>query len=178
MYLQIESMPDRAFDNLIFVFKYDGDIRRKIIDYKFKEKSYLYKMFSSYLLKNEQIMHKLDEYDAIIPVPISRNRAKERGYNQSLLIAKEIGRVANKKVLKKVLIKNRNIVAQSTLNKEDRLNNVHGAFSAVNTDFLQGLNVLLVDDVFTTGSTANECAGVLLDAGASSVDVFVLAYNM
>ena len=78
------------FNELISIFQYEGIIREKIIDYKFNEKSYLYKTFVNFLLKNKKVFEKIIEYDIIVPVPISKKRKKERGYNQTEIIAKII----------------------------------------------------------------------------------------
>ena len=81
---------EKHFEELMYIFKYEGQIRELILDYKFNEKSYMYKTFVNFLLKNKKIFENIKKYDKIIPVPISKKRYKERGYNQSLLIAKEI----------------------------------------------------------------------------------------
>lgn len=67
-------------------------IRKTIIDYKFNDKPYLYKTIVNFLLKNENFFQKIKSYDTIIPVPISKKRNNERGYNQSYLLAKEIAK--------------------------------------------------------------------------------------
>ena len=78
------------FQEHIYLFMYEGIIRKTILNYKFNEKSYLYKTFSKFLLNNKKIVGKLKCYDIIMPVPISYKRWKQRGYNQSYLIAKSI----------------------------------------------------------------------------------------
>jgi len=82
---------NKYFDEHLYVFKYEGIIREKIIQYKFYEKSYMYKTFAIIILKNEKKYGFLENYDIIIPVPIHKKRKNERGYNQSCLIAKELG---------------------------------------------------------------------------------------
>ena len=89
---KIEDYKDKNFEKLFYCFKYEGNIRKLILNYKFNEKSYLYKTFVNFLLKNEKWFEILKTCDTIIPIPISKKRNKERGYNQSLLIAKEIGK--------------------------------------------------------------------------------------
>ena len=78
------------FENHLYVFKYEGIIRKLILNYKFNEKSYLYKTFVNFLLKNEKFFKILKSYDTIIPVPVSSKRMNERGYNQSELLANDI----------------------------------------------------------------------------------------
>lgn len=84
--------PTQNFQNHIYFFQYEGMIREIILNYKFNSQSYLYKTIVNFLLKNEKFFEFLKSYDTIIPVPISRKRQKERGYNQSYLIAKEIAK--------------------------------------------------------------------------------------
>ena len=76
------------FKKQIYIFKYEDVVRKLIIDYKFRDKSHLYKLFSEIIIKNKKICRNLKSYDIIIPVPIHHKRKKERGFNQSELIAK------------------------------------------------------------------------------------------
>lgn len=82
-------------------------IRKIIIDYKFNDKSYLDKTIVNFLLKNKKFFEKLKSYDTIIPVPINKIRKKERGYNQSYLIAKEISNQTGTALNKRVSIQNK-----------------------------------------------------------------------
>ena len=83
---------DKYFENHYYIFKYDSIIRNLIIDYKFNEKPYLYRSILEFLNKYQKKYVQFEIYDIIIPVPISKKRNKERGYNQSLLIAREIAK--------------------------------------------------------------------------------------
>ena len=71
-----EEIEGKYFDELIYYFRYEGIIRKLILDYKFNDKSFLYKTFSSFLLKDEKIFEKIQKYDKIMPVPISKKRKK------------------------------------------------------------------------------------------------------
>lgn len=174
---------EKNFEELIYIFKYEGQIRELIIDYKFNEKSYMYKTFVNFLLKNKKIFENIKKYDKIIPVPISKKRYKERGYNQSLLIAKEISMQMSYKTNKRnnlelvnnCLIKTKNIIEQSKLNKEDRQQNIQGVYTLKNGSILNNKSILLVDDIYTTGSTVNECSRVLQQAKPNKIGVLVLA---
>ena len=79
-----------------------------ILRYKFRNKAYLYKSFSKFMIKNEKFMEILQSYDIIIPVPISKKRLRTRGYNQSLLIAKGLAKALNIKLLPNIFIKQKN----------------------------------------------------------------------
>ena len=190
-----ENFEERYFNELMYIFKYEGQIRQLIIDYKFNEKSYMYKTFVNFLLNNKKIFENIKKYDKIIPVPISKKRYKERGYNQSLLIAKEIVRQISKrrletdekntiKISKKqtnlelvnnCLIKTKNIIEQSKLNKEDRQQNIQGVYSIQNKKIITNKKILLIDDIYTTGSTVNECSRILQQANPKKIGILVLA---
>ena len=163
------------FENLIYIFRYEGKIRNLIIDYKFNEKAYIYETFVNFILKQEKIFEKMKSYDTIIPVPISKQRKKERGYNQSLLIAKKISNSLNIKLETRCLYKTKNIIAQSKLNKEERNLNIQNAYELKNEQIIKNKQILLVDDIYTTGNTVNECARMLQKAQPKKIDVFVIA---
>lgn len=174
---------EKFFEELIYIFKYEGQIRELILDYKFNEKSYMYKTFVNFLLKNKKIFENIKKYDKIIPVPISKKRYKERGYNQSLLIAKEISMQISYEtnnnikleLVNNCLIKTKNIIEQSKLNKEDRQHNIQGVYTLKNGSILTNKSILLIDDIYTTGSTVNECSRVLQQAKPNKIGVLVLA---
>lgn len=170
-----EEIEDKYFDELIYYFRYEGIIRKLILDYKFNEKSYLYKTFSSFLTKDEKIFEKIQKYDTIIPVPISKKRKKDRGYNQSMLIAKEISLKTKVNLLNNCLIKTKNIVEQSKLNKEDRLENIQGVYELKNKQIIENKKILLIDDIYTTGSTVNECSKILKQGNPNKIGILVLA---
>ncbi len=150
-------------------------IRKVILDYKFNDKSFLYKTIVNFLLKNENFFAILNSYDTIIPVPISPKRMKERGYNQSALIANEIAKMLNLEYNNKCLLKTKNIIEQSKLNKEQRQENIQGAYKLYNSQILKNKKILLVDDIYTTGSTVNECSKILKQANPQKIGVFTLA---
>ena len=166
---------EKYFEELMYIFKYEGQVRKLILDYKFNEKSYLYKTFVNFLLKNEKIFENIKKYDKIIPVPISKKRNKERGYNQSMLIAEEIANKTNLELVNNCLIKTKNIIEQSKLNKEDRQQNIQGVYSLQNERLINNKKILLVDDIYTTGSTVNECCKILQQANPKTIGVLVLA---
>ena len=170
-----EEIEGKYFDELIYYFRYEGIIRKLILDYKLNDKSFLYKTFSSFLLKDEKIFEKIQKYDKIMPVPISKKRKKDRGYNQSLLIAKEISLKSKVNLLNNCLIKTKNIIEQSKLNKEKRLKNIQGVYELKNKQVLKNKKILLIDDIYTTGSTVNECSRILKQGKPSKIGILVLA---
>ena len=172
-YRQITSY----FEEHIYIFNYDSIIRKTILDYKFNEKSYIYRTFINFLKKNEKICVQIKKYDIIIPVPISLKRKKERGYNQSDLIAKDLALELNIKYIKNALLKIKNNSAQSTLTAEEREKNVKDVYKIKKNKInkLYEKNILLIDDIFTTGSTVNECSRVLKEAGVYKIGVLTIA---
>ena len=166
---------NQNFNKHLYIFKYEGIIRSMILNYKFNEKSYLYITFVNFLLKNEKFFKILKSYDTIIPVPISSERKNERGYNQSELLAKELAKKLNIECVKNCLIKNKNIIEQSKLNKEERQKNIQGVYILKNKEKLINKKLLLIDDIFTTGSTVNECCKILKQANPRKIDIFTIA---
>jgi ComF family protein len=114
-------------------------------------------------------------YDLIVPVPLHPHRLRWRGFNQSLILARALGSTRHIKVDPFLLERTRPTVPQTQLTASERRTNVRGAFAVVAPERLAKKQVLLVDDVYTSGATVEECAKVLYHAGAVTVDVFTLA---
>lgn len=113
--------------------------------------------------------------DWIVPVPLSRKRLAERGFNQTELLARRMAKRLHLPVVTRSLVKRKNTPAQSGLTDEQRRHNVQGAFSVHHPEHLKGKRVLLVDDVYTTGATLMACSQALSMAGAATVRVITLA---
>ncbi len=113
--------------------------------------------------------------DIIIPVPISKGNLKQRGFNQSELMAKQIGKVLKKRMYPNLLRRVKETPSQTELTKEEREENLLCAFNVSDPAKIKGKNILLVDDVYTTGSTIKECTRTLLDAGAEGISVITWA---
>ena len=163
------------FNESMHIFKYNAIIRQRLIEYKFQDKSYMYKTFAKIILKNKKVCGFLEKYDIIIPVPIHKKRRLKRGYNQTELIAKEICKDISLELKTDVLIKQKNIIAQSELNKNERKQNIKNAFEIKSINEIIDKKILLFDDIYTTGSTVNECSKILRKAGAKQVGVLTIA---
>ena len=163
------------FDEHIYLFQYNGEIRDTILKYKFNEKSYIYRTFLEFIKNNKKICAQIKKYDIIIPVPISKKRLNSRGYNQSALIAKKLAKEFSIEYLEKVLIKIKDNTPQSEMKQNTRKSNVKGVYKVISKEKINNKKVLIVDDIFTTGSTVDECAKVLKEHNAESVGVFTLA---
>ena len=110
--------------------------------------------------------------DLVIPVPLHRNRLRERGYNQALQLARRAGRLLDVPVAPELLCRTRETPSQQGLDAAARNSNLKGAFAVAGP--LRGRRLLLVDDVLTTGATVRECAAVLHRAGAATIEVAVI----
>lgn len=109
------------------------------------------------------------EINYIIPVPLHKIKKVQRGYNQSSYIAKGISRVTGIPSSEKVLYRVKNTSSQTFMNLQQREENIKNAFRIKSTELVRGKNILLVDDVITTGSTINECAKMLKNCGAHKI---------
>ena len=113
-------------------------------------------------------------YDCILPVPLHIDRLRWRGFNQSLLLARAIGKKYTVRVEPFVLQRIRPTLPQTQLTQPQRRANVRGAFTVSDPEGLRDKHLLLVDDVYTSGATVEECARTLYQGGARAVDVFTL----
>ena len=174
--IKIDRYTNKYFKKHLYIFKYEGIIKERLIKYKFNERNYIYKAFVKFMLKNKKICDFLKNYDIIIPVPIHNKRRMERGYNQSALIAKAISKkIPQIDYLEDVLIKKINNKPQSTKNKSERKNNVIGAYYMKNKEKINNKKILLLDDIYTTGNTVNECCKILQSANPKCIDVITIA---
>lgn len=159
------------YDNCHCILNYDGEVRGKILTLKNNKVKYIARPFADILLDEYQ---KLGwDVDVIIPVPIHPNRERARGYNQSELLcdslSEEIGIVDTD-----VLIRVVDTPHQTGLTRANREQNLHSAFKVTDRAKVKGKNILIVDDIYTTGSTIDACVRVLKKAGARSVSALCL----
>ncbi|MFU8818744.1 MAG: ComF family protein [Desulfurivibrio sp.] len=117
----------------------------------------------------------LAESDYILPVPLHPKRLRHRGFNQALLLARALFPHRRRVIKADLLLRRRWTEPQTGMDGRKRRNNLRGAFALGQPELIKNRRILLVDDVFTTGSTANECAKVLAAAGAASIEVLTLA---
>lgn len=129
----------------------------------------------NFLLKQQKVFEIIKTYDIILPVPISKKRYNQRGYNQTELIAREISKRANIELVTNCLYKEKNNVPQSTLNKEDRIENVKNAYIIKNSKIIKDKRVIIFDDIYTTGSTVNECSKLLKQNNVREILVMTIA---
>ncbi len=126
-------------------------------------------------LVQERDAGQAQDYARVLPVPLHLTRLRWRGFNQSLILARAIGQRINTPVDPWLLSRTRPTPPQTQLSREERRANVRGAFQVNTPALAKGKRFLLVDDVYTSGATVEECARTLYQNGARSVDVFTLA---
>jgi len=147
---------------------FDGTLATAISFFKFQRIKRLHRPLGDLLLTFD-----MPGIDALIPVPLTIRGLRERGFNQSLLLAKTFSDKTKTPLIMDGLLKKRDTAPQIGLSKKERRLNLKGAFSAGRK--FPGMRLLLIDDVMTTCSTADECSKELLRAGAAEVTVLTLA---
>ncbi len=160
----------KFFKKVYSPYKYQGLLRDVIKDFKYNNKPYYYKMLGELLYQH--IKDKDIDLNLITYVPLHKNKKRKRGYNQSQLMAKYLGikmDIPSEKLIKRIV----DTKPQNQLNREDRKNNLKNTFSA--KKILTNKNILLVDDVYTTGTTLNACSEALLKVDANNIYGLTLA---
>lgn len=153
---------------------YDGDVKKMVYALKYNKKKYIAQTLGA-LMSDTFLKHNMSA-DIIVFVPMTQQEEKNRGFNQSELLALEVGRRLDLPVLP-ALVKVRSTSQQKELKGKDRATNLEGAFACV-FEQVKNRRILLIDDIFTTGATANECTKVLLKAKARDVSVLTAAITM
>ncbi len=164
-----------VFDRARAVAAY-GDVTRDLVHaYKYRDRQEGLSLFARWMARAGAGL--VQEADVLVPVPLYRLRLWRRRFNQSALLADRIGRLAGVAYDPFLLQRTRRTASQVGLTVEQRQRNVAGAFavSAARKADVKGARILLIDDVLTTGATANACARALKRAGAAQVDVLTLA---
>jgi ComF family protein len=164
-----------TIDGIRSVFLFQGTIRQAILQLKYKHLKAVAVPLSQ-LLAEYMGSHPL-KGEVIVPVPLYPKRLRERGYNQASLLAKELGRLVGLPIVEDSLIRVKDSVPQArTRSAIERHQNVQDAFAC--NQRLEGRQILLIDDVCTTGATLDACASALKAAGASSVWGLTVAREM
>ena len=173
------SLPYNGTPSISYImspFEYTGSLRQAILDFKFKN-HWAYAPLLADMMKEYLDSYSIwDEFDYIIPFPLHESRIKERGYNQSELLAVHVSEYLSIPMRTDMLFRIRATKRQSSLKRIDRVLNVKDAFDC-KTD-LSGKKILLFDDICTTGNTLQFCASALEDAGAQNICALTLAIHV
>ncbi len=164
---------DSPFDGIgdvscIFSIFYYNDILKSLIyRFKFNCEWKIGNLLSKIIYENIKDIAYLHNFDFITPIPLSRQRIFQRGFNQSEIIAKEISSLLDIPFVLCVY-RHKNTVAQSLLKRHDRIHNISNAFIG-DKEKIAGKNIIIFDDIFTTGATINSCAKELKEKGANTI---------
>ena len=149
-------------------FSYDSTVREAVINYKFRGRRYNAKSFSEAICRVVENVYKDMSFDVVSCVPLSKERKRGRGFNQSEIVARNVAQYFGKP-FENLIIKTVNNAEQHNLSAEERIKNVIGVYSPADTEKIKGRKILLVDDVVTTGNTLAECCRVLKNSGAERI---------
>ncbi|MBZ4647253.1 MAG: hypothetical protein PWR27_2089 [Petroclostridium sp.] len=155
--------------------EYKGIIREAIVKFKFFGKKHYAKTLGQLMLKKIKQMTNLPTFDIIIYTPLHEKRLSERGFNQAKLLAEIISQELGCRLGENILLKVKETLPQSKLTRQQRQENIKNVFQISDKNIVQGMKVLLVDDVYTTGMTVNECSKLLKKAGAKEIFVVTAA---
>jgi ComF family protein len=169
-----QRMPD--FDFAWSACQFNHQLRSLTHAYKYHQKTGLRKLFGQIMIDFVNHNHlDIHQFDLILPIPLHATRKRERGYNQSELLAIQIAQSFNINIINNILIKQRSTESHALLDKKERWTNIQGAFRIRRSKELKNKSILLIDDLLTTGATASEAAKILKENGAKTVGVFTLA---
>ncbi|MDR2939103.1 MAG: ComF family protein [Clostridiales bacterium] len=166
--LAIQYDNNQYLNGIFFVFWYDEIISSLIKQSKYNNHPVYNKGFAHFMADYYNKYIKLD-IDFIAPVPIHKNKLKSRGFNQAAVLGSEFSKIMNIPFISDLIIRSQDTKPQSGLSKLSRRNNVEGAFTFNKKYLVNYKKVLIIDDIYTTGSTLNSCAKVLTDNGAIGV---------
>lgn len=163
------------FDGMIAPFYYEKQVRSSIIRYKFRHRTSYAKTYATFMAERFWDTPEFSEVSCVCAVPVWKWNAFRAGEDRSRHFAKAVGKTLSLPVLKQGLVQVRKTKKQKNLSAQERIKNVRGAYAVLNPERVCDAVVLLLDDVYTTGSTVNECAKVLKHAGAKAVYVLTIA---
>lgn len=147
---------------------YDNEVKRSLYRFKYQNKREYGKVYAEEIAKKYGAWIESRKIQGIVPIPLHKKRKRLRGYNQAEIIAKELGKILDIPVYANGLVRVRNTKPQKTLNDAERKNNLKKAFKFTKS-IVQLRYILVVDDIYTTGSTLDAAVAVLMEAGASEV---------
>ena len=163
------------FNCTVACYQSRGAVRELIHRFKYNGKVHVRNVLIDWLAETlEDPRLQTPPCDRIVPVPLHSTRERERGFNQARILAEGLSRRSGI-ALTDCIKRTRYTTTQTTFDREVRMENLRGAFQMRQSADVRNLHLLLIDDVLTTGSTVDECARVLMDAGAASVRVAVVA---
>ena len=164
---------DRYFDRGFTCAAYGLYERKLIADFKKSGKVYLARTLGE-ILYDRMVMEDL-EIHGIIPIPIHKDRLRERGFNQTELMGQFLAKESGWPLWPKAVIRVRQTESMKKLDRWERAKNMEGAFKVAEPEKIRNKNILVLDDIFTTGATLDECSKILKEAGARKVYILTFA---
>lgn len=168
-----DDMP--KFDKAMSIIKFDKVSERLIHNFKYYEKTEFANNIAKVMISNAREI--IDQSDLITAIPMHKDKLRSRGYNQAAILAASIAKYSNINYIPDILIKHKSSESQSGLNREERKANVKNTFK-LNPKYSESAfrkNILIIDDVLTTGATASECAKVLRRSGCKRIYLLTIA---
>ena len=161
------------FDKGYSVFEYKEAVRNAIREFKYRG-MFRYGKYLGEIMADNAADNINTEFDYVTAVPLHPKRYRGRGYNQSEILAKAVAKALGVEY-RKLLVRCVNTKPQNSLDRKERLKNIKGAFSIKDNVSVENKNILIIDDIFTTGSTVNECSRILKNNRALRVEFFALS---
>ncbi len=161
----------------LFYYERGSQTTQVIFDLKYRNHPEIGEQLGYFMAEELSEKGFFDGIDLIIPVPLTRKRQRQRGYNQSTAIAHGIQNAVSLPVKEHILHRNRYHGSQTEMSRWQRADNVEGAFSLYDADAIRDKHLLIVDDVVTTGATVCTCGKELMKAGGIRISVLSLGYS-
>ncbi len=157
---------------------YDAKVRKAILDYKFHGKTFNAESLSAAMAAAvKRVYYKDMSFEVITCVPMSKDRRKRRGYNQSELIARNVAKLLDKP-FEELMYRDSGAEQQHNLNAYERINNRDMTYHVIDPEKIKGKKILIIDDVMTTGATLSNCSKILKEQGAERVLCAVAAITV
>ena len=158
---------------------YDDTLKKLIHEFKYNQRTLLCQLFHEKIAGFIEHYHfDINQFDYLVPIPLSAARFRERGYNQALLLAQELSRSFQIPLSQNNLIRVRHTPTQTLLDEKQRWTNLKGAFKMKNSCAFKDKSILIIDDLLTTGATASEAARVLKECAAKTVGVLTVGITL
>lgn len=168
------SVSNHQFDSGRSLLVYKGAVKKSVYRFKYKGRKEYARAYAALVESQMQTFFEQVKPDALVPVPLHRTRRRMRGYNQSELLARHIGRRMGVPVRTKLVVRSRNTVPQKNLDLSGRQNNLKKAFKLYRNDVKLN-TIIIIDDIYTTGSTVDALAAVLRRAGVKKIYFLTLS---
>jgi competence protein ComFC len=166
-----------AYGRARYGYFHEGAVRECVVGLKYNGSLKMGEAVSDLLIKAFNRYFRPHEFDLIIPVPVHRKRLSKRGFNQTVVVSQDLSDFTGIPLQRRALKKTRDTPPQVGLSRSQRMSNLAGSFGVKRPSLISRARILLIDDVSTTGSTIREASRALMDSGARSVDVLVLAFR-